>query len=58
MGDFNTDHGDVQGVEPGTKAPRKSGKPTTGFSNPGNGQRNRADYGPGEAIPGNTRKVH
>lgn len=55
--DFSSDQPAPQGVGPGTRAPRTSDKPTTGFSNPGQGQRERAEFGPGEAIPPSNRKI-
>lgn len=55
--DFSSDQPAPQGVAPGTASPRKSDKPTTGFSNPGSGQRERAEFGPGEAIPASNRKI-
>ena len=56
--DFSSDQGDVQGVAPNTKAPMTSDAPEVGFSNPGNGQRERAEFGPGPGLRGNTKKIH
>jgi len=55
--DFSSDQPAPQGVAPGTAAPSTSDTPTTGFSNPGKGKRERAEFGPGEAIPPSNRKI-
>lgn len=56
MSDFSRKQGDIQGVGPGTAAPRTSGTPKTGFDEAPASR--RAEFGPGEGIPGNKKKIH